>query len=41
MALIILGHPNFEKSFANKTIIEELQNQRFGYRSKAYRKDVS
>lgn len=26
MALIILGHPNFEKSFANKTIIEELQN---------------
>jgi putative NADPH-quinone reductase len=25
MALIILGHPTFEKSFANKTIIEELQ----------------
>lgn len=26
MALIILGHPNFEKSVANRTIIEELQN---------------
>jgi putative NADPH-quinone reductase len=26
MALIILGHPNFGKSLANKTIIEELQN---------------
>lgn len=26
MALIILGHPNFERSVANKTIIEELQN---------------
>ncbi len=26
MALIILAHPNFDKSFANKTIIEELQN---------------
>ena len=25
MALIILGHPAFEKSFANKTIIEELK----------------
>ncbi len=25
MALIILGHPTFEKSFANKTIIEELK----------------
>ncbi|GET26006.1 NAD(P)H-dependent oxidoreductase [Prolixibacter sp. NT017] len=25
MALIILGHPNFKSSFANKTIIEELQ----------------
>jgi len=26
MVLIILAHPNFNKSFANKTIIEELQN---------------
>lgn len=26
MALIILGHPNFEKSLANKEIIEELKN---------------
>lgn len=26
MALIILAHPNFDKSFANKTVIEELQN---------------
>src|SRR6478609_1462171 len=26
MALIILGHPHFDHSFANKTIIEELQN---------------
>lgn len=26
MALIILAHPTFDKSFANKTIIEELQN---------------
>lgn len=26
MALIILGHPNFEKSVANKTIVEELQH---------------
>lgn len=26
MSLIILAHPTFEKSFANKTIIEELQN---------------
>nr|WP_319570137.1 NAD(P)H-dependent oxidoreductase [uncultured Draconibacterium sp.] len=25
MALIILGHPTFDKSFANKTIIEELK----------------
>lgn len=25
MALIILAHPNFDNSFANKTIIEELQ----------------
>lgn len=25
MALIILGHPNFKKSFANKTIIKELK----------------
>ncbi len=25
MALIILGHPNFKKSFANKTIIKELR----------------
>ena len=25
MALIILGHPHFDRSFANKTIIEELQ----------------
>ncbi|MCX2680102.1 NAD(P)H-dependent oxidoreductase [Galbibacter sp. EGI 63066] len=25
MALIILGHPTFEKSLANKTIIDELQ----------------
>ncbi len=25
MALVILAHPNFDKSFANKTIIEELQ----------------
>jgi len=25
MALIILTHPNFDKSFANKTIIEELK----------------
>jgi len=25
MALIILAHPNFDKSFANKTIIDELQ----------------
>jgi len=25
MALIILGHPSFENSFANKTIIEELK----------------
>ena len=25
MALIILGHPNFNNSFANKTIVEELQ----------------
>jgi len=25
MALIILAHPNFDQSFANKTIIEELQ----------------
>jgi len=30
MALIILGHPDFEKSFANKTIIDELQNSNFG-----------
>jgi putative NADPH-quinone reductase len=28
MALIILAHPNFEKSFANKTIIEELQDSK-------------
>jgi len=26
MALIILGHPHFDKSLANKTIIDELQN---------------
>lgn len=26
MALIILAHPTFEESFANKTVIEELQN---------------
>ncbi len=26
MALIILGHPNIEKSLANRTILEELQN---------------
>jgi putative NADPH-quinone reductase len=26
MALIILAHPNFDKSVANKTVIEELQN---------------
>jgi putative NADPH-quinone reductase len=26
MPLIISGHPNFEKSFANKTIIDELEN---------------
>jgi len=26
MALIILAHPNFENSVANKTIVEELQN---------------
>jgi len=26
MALIILAHPNFDKSFANRTIVEELQN---------------
>jgi len=26
MALIILAHPNFEKSVANKTVIDELQN---------------
>jgi len=26
MALIILAHPNFDKSLANKAIIEELQN---------------
>lgn len=26
MALIILAHPTFDKSFANKTIIKELQN---------------
>lgn len=26
MALIILGHPNFEKSLANKTIIEKLES---------------
>jgi len=26
MALIILAHPNFNTSVANKTIIEELQN---------------
>jgi hypothetical protein len=26
MALIILGHPNIEKSLANKTIIEEIKN---------------
>ena len=26
MALIILAHPNFGKSLANKTVIEELQN---------------
>jgi putative NADPH-quinone reductase len=26
MALIILAHPNFKNSIANKTIIEELQN---------------
>ncbi|MEQ9442237.1 MAG: NAD(P)H-dependent oxidoreductase [Cyclobacteriaceae bacterium] len=26
MALIILGHPNYGQSFANKTIIEELLN---------------
>ena len=25
MALIILGHPNYKNSFANKTVIEELQ----------------
>ncbi|MGS2761311.1 NAD(P)H-dependent oxidoreductase [Sinomicrobium sp. M5D2P9] len=25
MALIILGHPTYEKSFANKTIVEELK----------------
>ncbi len=25
MSLVILAHPNFDKSFANKTIIEELQ----------------
>ncbi|MBX2952814.1 MAG: NAD(P)H-dependent oxidoreductase [Leadbetterella sp.] len=25
MALVILAHPNSDKSFANKTIIEELQ----------------
>jgi putative NADPH-quinone reductase len=25
MALVILAHPHFEKSFANKTILEELQ----------------
>ncbi|MGI8580943.1 MAG: NAD(P)H-dependent oxidoreductase [Chitinophagaceae bacterium] len=30
MALIILGHPNLEKSIANKTIIEELQNSGVG-----------
>ena len=26
MALVILGHPNYDQSFANRTIIEELQN---------------
>lgn len=26
MSLVILAHPNFDKSFANKTIIEELKN---------------
>lgn len=26
MALIILAHPNFDRSFANKTIVDELQN---------------
>lgn len=26
MALIILGHPDFDKSIANKTIVEELQH---------------
>jgi len=26
MALIILGHPDFQKSFANKRILDELQN---------------
>ena len=28
MALIILGHPNFDKSVASKTIIETLQNSK-------------
>ncbi|WP_026994085.1 NAD(P)H-dependent oxidoreductase [Flectobacillus major] len=28
MALIILAHPNFDKSFANKTIIEALENSK-------------
>lgn len=26
MSLVILAHPNYDKSFANKTIIEELKN---------------
>lgn len=26
MSLVILAHPNFDKSFANKTIMEELNN---------------
>lgn len=31
MALIILAHPAFEKSFANKTIIEELQKSNLDF----------